>query len=150
MLRCPVIAVGVALAGTMTAIAQQKPDFSGEWQLNRQASMLSPIVAPVAQTVVGTVPGQTTETVPPEYANGDPVAGKTIFKTKGCTACHTLKDAGATGTVGPDLDTSKPTLGRAIDRLLNGKGAMPSFKSQLSTKQIADVAAYVVKASRQG
>jgi transposase InsO family protein len=25
----------------------QKPDFSGEWQLNRQASMLSPIVAPV-------------------------------------------------------------------------------------------------------
>ena len=108
------------------------------------------VVAPVAQTVVGTVPGQTTETVPPEYANGDPVAGKTIFKTKGCTACHTLKDAGSTGTVGPDLDTSKPTLGRAIDRLLNGKGAMPSFKSQLSTKQIADVAAYVVKASRQG
>ena len=50
MLRCPVIAVVVALAGTMTAIAQQKPDFSGEWQLNRQASMLSPIVAPVAQT----------------------------------------------------------------------------------------------------
>ena len=40
----------VALAGTMTVIAQQKPDFSGEWQLNRQASMLSPIVAPVAQS----------------------------------------------------------------------------------------------------
>ena len=110
------------------------------------------VVLPVAQTVVGTVPqAQTTpEPVPAQYANGDPVAGKTIFKTKGCTACHTLKDAGATGTVGPDLDTSKPILGRAIDRLLNGKGAMPSFKSQLSTKQIADVAAYVVKASRQG
>src|SRR5206468_2280016 len=35
---------------TMTAIAQQKPDFSGEWQLNPHASMLSPIVAPVAQS----------------------------------------------------------------------------------------------------
>jgi cytochrome c6 len=108
------------------------------------------VVSPVADTVVGTVPGQTTETVPPGYSNGDPVAGKPIFKTKGCTACHTLKDAGATGTVGPDLDQAKPSLGRAIERLLNGKGQMPPFKDQLSTKQIADVAAYVVKASRQG
>ena len=107
------------------------------------------VVAPVADTVVGTVPTQPTETVPPAYANGDPAAGKPIFKTKGCTACHTLKDAGATGTVGPDLDVSKPSLGRAIDRLLNGKGAMPPFKDQLSAKQIADVAAYVVKASRE-
>lgn len=45
-----VIAAVVALVGTMTATAQQKPDFSGEWQLNRQASRLSPIVAPVAQS----------------------------------------------------------------------------------------------------
>lgn len=45
-----IIAVVVALAGTMTAIAQQKPDFSGEWQLNPHASMLSPIVAPVTKT----------------------------------------------------------------------------------------------------
>ena len=37
-----------------------------------------------------------------------------------------------------------------LDRLLNGKAAMPPFKSQLSQAQIADVAAYVVKASRQG
>ena len=50
MLRYTVIAVVVALAGAITTTAQEKPDFSGEWQLNRQASMLSPIVAPVAQT----------------------------------------------------------------------------------------------------
>jgi len=50
MLKYTVIAAAVALAGAMTAIAQQKPDFSGEWQLNRQASMLSPVVAPVAQS----------------------------------------------------------------------------------------------------
>jgi mono/diheme cytochrome c family protein len=107
------------------------------------------VVLPTAQTVVGTVAAPPTETVPPQYANGDPAAGKIVFKTKGCSACHTLKDAGATGTVGPNLDEVKPTLGIAIDRLLNGKGAMPSFKSQLTTKQIADVAAYVVKASRE-
>ncbi len=40
------------LAGVMTAITQQKPDFSGEWRLNLQASALSPIVAPVAQSGV--------------------------------------------------------------------------------------------------
>jgi hypothetical protein len=37
------------MVGTMTVIAQQKPDFSGEWQLNRQASVLSP-GASVAQS----------------------------------------------------------------------------------------------------
>jgi mono/diheme cytochrome c family protein len=113
------------------------------------------VVAPVAQTVVGTLPTTAPEPpVPAQYKNGDPAAGKQVFTSKGCTACHTLKDAGATGTVGPNLDVSKPTLSRAVDRLLNGGNAggaaMPPFKGALTTKQIADVAAYVVKASRQG
>jgi hypothetical protein len=33
-------------------IAQHKPDFSGEWTLNPQASTLSPIVAPTVQSGV--------------------------------------------------------------------------------------------------
>ena len=36
----------------MTAIAQQKPDFTGEWTLNPQASVLSPLVAPAVQSGV--------------------------------------------------------------------------------------------------
>ena len=40
------------LAGAITVIAPQKPDFSGEWSLNRQASTLSPVVAPAAQSGV--------------------------------------------------------------------------------------------------
>ena len=78
---------------------------------------------------------------------GDPVAGKKVFLTAGCTGCHTLKDAGSTGTVGPNLDVAQPTYRRATARVTNGKNAMPSFKSQLTTQQIADVAAYVVKAT---
>ena len=35
-------------------------------------------------------------------------------------------------------------------RVTMGAGAMPSFKGQLATKQIADVAAYVVKATGGG
>jgi mono/diheme cytochrome c family protein len=29
-----------------------------------------------------------------------------LFDSQGCSSCHTLKAAGATGTVGPDLDTA--------------------------------------------
>jgi hypothetical protein len=36
----------------MTLNAQQKPDFSGHWELNRQASMLSPVVAAAVQSGV--------------------------------------------------------------------------------------------------
>ncbi len=31
-------------------------------------------------------------------------AGKAVFANNGCASCHTLEAAGATGTVGPDLD----------------------------------------------
>jgi hypothetical protein len=50
MLKYTVIIAAIAVACTVTTIAQQKPDFSGVWQLNRQASMLSPVVAAAAQT----------------------------------------------------------------------------------------------------
>ena len=39
---------------------------------------------------------------------GDAKAGRQVFLTAGCTSCHTLKDAGSTGTVGPNLDDAKP------------------------------------------
>jgi mono/diheme cytochrome c family protein len=105
-------------------------------------------VAPLPATVIGTVPkAAPAAAVPAEYKNGDPVAGKQVFETAGCKGCHTLKDAGATGTVGPNLDQAQPALSLVVQRVTLGKGGMPSFKGQLSTKQIADVAAYVVKAT---
>jgi len=107
------------------------------------------VTQPLPSTVVGTVPAATTTpaTVPSEYQHGDPVAGKQVFETAGCKGCHTLEDAGATGTVGPNLDQAKPPLSLAVMRVTQGAGAMPSFKGQLTTKQIADVTAYVVKAT---
>ena len=75
---------------------------------------------------------------------GDPVAGKAIFTgPSGCTGCHTLSDAGSTGTVGPNLDDAMPSFDLAYDRVTNGQGGMPSFSSTLSEQQIADVSAYV-------
>jgi mono/diheme cytochrome c family protein len=80
-------------------------------------------------------------------AQGDAAAGKQIFETAGCASCHTLADAGATGTVGPNLDEAKPPHDLVVERVTNGKPPMPPFKGQLSEQQIQDVAAYVVQAT---
>jgi len=75
---------------------------------------------------------------------GDPVAGKEIFLgASGCTGCHTLADAGSSGTVGPNLDDAMPSFDLAFDRVTNGQGGMPSFGTSLTDQQRADVAAYV-------
>jgi mono/diheme cytochrome c family protein len=100
-----------------------------------------------SKPVVGTLPKAAAVTVPAQYKNGDPTAGKAVFESAGCKGCHTLKDAGATGTVGPNLDQAKPALSLVVARVTNGQGAMPPFKGTLTDKQIADVAAYVVKAT---
>lgn len=75
---------------------------------------------------------------------GGAVDGKAIFAEAGCGGCHTLEAAGASGTVGPSLDDAKPSKELVIDRVTNGKGAMPSFGDSYSAEQIAAVADFVV------
>ena len=91
---------------------------------------------PTPQTVVGKVAA-------PAPVRGNAAAGKEVFDSAGCKSCHTLKDANATGTVGPNLDDAKPSYDLVVDRVTNGKGVMPAFSGQLSEQQIADVATYV-------
>jgi mono/diheme cytochrome c family protein len=106
------------------------------------------VTSPAPRTVVGTLPKPTLEPETPAFKlKGDPTAGKALFLKSGCTGCHTLADAKATGTVGPNLDQAKPDFRLATARVTLGKNAMPSFKGQLSDQQIADVASYVVKAT---
>ncbi len=81
--------------------------------------------------------------VPAFHLKGSASAGKPIFLTN-CGSCHTLAAAGTTGTIGPNLDQLKPNYQAATAQVTNGGTVMPAFKSQLSTQQIADVAAYVV------
>ena len=103
------------------------------------------VTSPAPEAVVGTLPTAAAEPETPAFKlKGDPSAGKGIFSSAGCTGCHTLKAAGSTGTVGPNLDQAKPDYRKATARVTLGKGVMPSFKGQLSDQQIADVAAFVV------
>ena len=80
---------------------------------------------------------------PKPPGGGAETDGKAIFASAGCAGCHTLADAGSSGTVGPNLDEAKPSKELAIDRVTNGQGGMPSFKGQLSEEQIDAVAEYV-------
>ena len=68
--------------------------------------------------------------------------GKTIFTTN-CSSCHTLSEAGTTGTVGPNLDQLKPEKSLVETQVTNGGGGMPAFGGTLSKPEIEAVAEYV-------
>jgi cytochrome c553 len=93
-----------------------------------------------------TEPTETTTTETTPAAEGDPVAGKVVFTTN-CGSCHTLSDAGTSGSIGPNLDDAQPDEALVVDRVTNGQGVMPPFEGVLTEQQIADVAAYVSTAA---
>ncbi len=77
--------------------------------------------------------------------------GKQLFTVgaqPACAICHTLKDAGSEGAIGPVLDELQPDASRVAKALREGLGAMPSFSETLSEEQIAALALYVSRASR--
>ena len=73
-------------------------------------------------------------------------AGRAVFTEQSlprCTLCHTLRDAGAAGKVGPDLDRLKPDSARVAAAVTKGVGIMPPQADHLNAAQIEAVAAYV-------
>ena len=106
------------------------------------------VVSPTPATIVGKAPAAPQAPITPAFKlTGDPAAGAKVFASAGCSGCHTLAAAHATGTVGPNLDQLKPDYRHVTAQVTNGGAAMPSFKKSLSTQQIADVSAYVVKST---
>ena len=103
------------------------------------------VEAAAAETTPAPTTPSPTPTAPAADA-GDAAAGKTVFATTAtpsCAGCHTLKDAGASGSVGPNLDNAKPPYSLVVDRVTHGKGVMPSFSGSLSAADIENVAKYV-------
>lgn len=106
------------------------------------------------ETVEGSVPQATTTTettltgttLTTPAPSGNAAAGKPLFVTN-CGGCHTLADAGTTGTVGPNLDDLKPPADVVEHQVINGGATMPPFKGVLTDQQIADVSAYVASAA---
>lgn len=122
---------------------------------------------------VGVAP---TSTAPPPTVSKAPTAaaGKAVFTSSaGCSTCHTLAAAGATGTIGPNLDqrlrsdcakpASKrirgPTLKRCIHTAITDPYAYipsgfhagimpPNFAKRLSSTQIAALVNFLASAAK--
>jgi mono/diheme cytochrome c family protein len=113
-------------------------------------------------TPTETTPTETTPTPPAPPAptttgpSGSPEAGKAVFATQGCAGCHTFSAAGASGTVGPNLDEVLKGKDAAFVRqsiidpnavIAPGfsAGVMPqTYKEQLSPKQLDDLVAFLM------
>jgi mono/diheme cytochrome c family protein len=110
------------------------------------------------ETATTTQPG-TTESTPtettPGTAQGDPAAGKALFASQGCGACHAFTPAATNATVGPNLDEALQGKDAAFIResivdpnaeITQGyqPGIMPGdFGQKLSAKQVADLVAFL-------
>jgi cytochrome c oxidase subunit II len=161
-----------------TAVHVVSPEAFQTWLRAQPANAPPPIgTAPPTASASGgtaqtTTSGATSQTT--TSAGALPDAGKAIFTgSAGCSGCHTLAAAGATGTVGPNLDlrlrsdcamaASKrirgPTLSDCIrTAIINPyafipsgfqKGVMPSnFSHQLSSSQIRALVSFLSTAAK--
>jgi mono/diheme cytochrome c family protein len=110
----------------------------------------------------GTTTGTTTGTDTGAQVEGDPEAGRQIFTTvanPACSTCHTLQAAGATQTLGPNLDESLQgddaafILESIVDpdaEVTEGyaDNLMPEdYGEKLNEQQLADLVAFLVQAT---
>ncbi len=73
--------------------------------------------------------------------------GETVFAEAGCGNCHTLAAAGASGTIGPNLDETSASEEAVVEQVTNGGNGMPAFRDQLSEEDIRAVARFVVESA---
>ena len=90
------------------------------------------VVTPTPDTVIGPLPK-------PSAAN--PAAGKAVFLSSGCTACHIFKPAGPTavGKVGPNLDNLAAYAKKA------NKGTLTQFITTSITDPPAPTSSRVIR-----
>ena len=75
--------------------------------------------------------------------------GRQVFTESqpNCGACHTLKETGSQGAIGPNLDTLRPHEANTIAAVTQGVGIMPSYRETLSAEQIKDLALFLAEAT---
>jgi len=121
-----------------------------------------------ATTTSATTTGSSSTTTTSSGGGGNAAAGKSVFASSGCASCHTFKPAGATGTIGPDLDSAPASDAKADhntplpafiqESIVNpdayiakgfNKGLMPTnFGTQLSSSQLSDLVAFILSGTK--
>ena len=94
-------------------------------------------------------------------------AGKTVFLANGCSSCHTFKPAGATGTIGPNLDNLPQyakKAGKPLDAFIRqsivnpnayiapgySANVMPNTFATLPKSQLDALVAFLSGSSKKG
>ncbi len=147
-----------------------------EWLRSQKPNGPPPIGVPPANAAQVGVPGSGSSAAAPSTSSSSSSSssasstaeGKSVFTSAGCSSCHTLAAAGATGTIGPDLDArlrsdcasaaSKPIRGATLQECIHTAitkpyafipsgyhaGVMPStFAQTLSSAQIQALVSYL-------
>jgi cytochrome c551/c552 len=128
----------------------------------------SGVTTTAAATTTSAATTASAATTTSSSGGGNAAAGKAVFASNGCAACHTFQPAGATGTVGPNLD-SAPTSDAKADNNMDltafvtqsikdpdayiakgySKGIMPTnFGTSLSATQLNDLVAFIVSGQK--
>ncbi len=101
-------------------------------------------------------------------SGGNAAAGQSVFASNGCGSCHTFQPAGATGSIGPDLDKAPASDAKADHNMAlaafikesivkpdayvakgYNKGIMPTtFGNSLSGKQLNDLVAFILSGAK--
>jgi cytochrome c6 len=134
----------IVSGGDADSVATYVARCSGDPQCGVTAASSTPPTT--TTTATATTPTTTASTTTTTAGGGGAALaqGKQIFLVKAdCGSCHTLKDAGSTGTVGPNLDQLKPSRDIVEHQVENGGGPMPAYKGTLTKDEIDAVATYV-------
>ena len=152
-LRLFVLVAVLLVVGMLTAV-----EVLGESHHFGQAAAETE-AAPTAGTTTGAAP---TETGGGGQPQGNPEAGKEIFTATAqpaCSSCHTLQEAGATQTIGPNLDDVLKGKDAAFihQSIVDPNGEIASgyqpnimpqtYSQQLDDQQLNDLVAFLVQAT---
>jgi len=138
-----------------------KPAAFDAW-LRQQEKSAAP--APATTTTSTTSTSTTSTSTTPSSSSA---AGLSVFNSNGCSSCHTLSAANATGTVGPDLDklvsyakkAKQPLTPFVHDSIVDPnkyiepgfpKGVMPeTFGQSLTKTQLGALVAFLVQSAQK-
>jgi cytochrome c oxidase subunit II len=141
-----------------------KPAAFDAW-LQQQEKSAAP--APSTSTTSTTTTSSTSTTSTSTTPSSSSAAGRSVFDDSGCATCHTLSAAGATGTVGPDLDklvsyakqAKQPLMPFVHDSIVDPdkyvqpgyqKGLMPStFGQSLAKTQLDALVTFLVQSAQK-
>jgi len=129
---------------SLTAVADL-PSATAEQILDRQITPLAG--SPEAGTLTSDMALSSGVALSPGVAlSAQAELGKDVFLRRalpGCGVCHSLTDANAIATVGPNLDVLRPNAAQTMAAVTQGLGAMPAFADSLTPEEISAVAAYI-------